>query len=331
MATRRRNVLAVMVLVGSGSLGACSGDSEPEAGEVFPADELAIPARAFDVLVPTGTVQVRVRTAAQTVPGGDTADGTALDAVEGLRYLGLGWTLTSSGAPPDAAGLLSGVPERPALALVDGDERIDLGPAGGAGGVFVAVPEDLPERGHLEVGFDGVLQRVPLDGYRVDPGDAAALYDAPPAPRAELDCTGPVTGPGVVARQTCGALVVELPWTPEAGWAPAGGTWAAVRLETRLDTVEVGRGTGAASYTVTGAEAAATLGGAAPVATLTRPTTGPGDTAAWLVFPMPDEPAELVVEATYAADRTSGGEGQPAARDFTTTSTVEVRPSATGR
>jgi hypothetical protein len=252
------------------------------------------------------------------VAASDTAEGEELPAADGVRYLGVAWDLRATGTPAGSAGLLAGVGERPTLTLVGEGERIDL--------AFAAVPEDLPETGHLEVGFDGVVQQVALDDYEVDPGDAAALYDDPPAARQEQDCSGSAAEADVALDQTCGAVLVVVPWAPEAGWAPAGTTWAAIRLEARLDTVEVGRGTGAASYTVTGAEVAATLGGEPPVATLERPATGGGDTNAWLVFPRPAEPTDLAVTAEYAADRTSGSEDRPATTTFTTASTTTVTP-----
>lgn len=320
------------LLAGAGALGACGDDPAAEVGDVVAADRNVVQARAFDVRLPTGTLQVRIRNASQSVSANDTADGSELTAVDGLVYLGIGWEVTTSdGRPaavqPGAAGLFAGVADRPSLALVDGDgERFEVGTAGAGEGVFVAVPEDLRESGHLEVAFDGVVQQVALDGYEVDPGDAAALYDDPRADREEQDCSASSSRPDVPLDQTCGALLVEVPWAPEAGWAPPGTTWAAIRLEARLDTVEVGRGSGAASYTVTGAEVAATLGGDRPTAVLEKPAAGAGDTNAWLVFPMPAEPADLVVSATYAAERTSGSAQEPASRDFTTTATVGIVP-----
>lgn len=327
MATRRRILLATALLAGGGALGACAdGDRSVEVGDVVAAGGQPIRTRAFDVRLPTGTLEVRLRAATPTVAASDTAEGEELPAVDGVRYLGVGWDLRTTGTPPGSAGLFAGVGERPTLTLVGEGERIDLAGRDASVGVFVAVPKDLPETGHLEIGFDGVVQRVALDGYDVDPGDAAALYDDPPAAREEQDCSGTKPERGVALDQTCGALLVELPWAPEAGWAPAGTTWAALRLEARLDTVTVGRGSGAASYTVTGAEVTATLGGARPTSTLERPATGPGDTNAWLVFPMPAGPADLVVGATYAADRTSGSEDRPATEEFTTASTTRVMP-----
>lgn len=320
------------VLLGGGVLGACGGDPDPEVGDVVAADRNAVRARAFDVRLPTGSLQVRVRNAAQTVSADDTADGSELVAVDGLVYLGLGWEVATAAARPAAAqpgltGLLAGVAERPSLTLVGEEgERIEVGTSGASEGVFVAVPEDLRDSGHLEIGFDGVVQKVALDGYQLDPGDAVALYDDPRADREEQDCSGRTPQPAVVLDPTCGALLVETPWAPGAGWAPAGTTWAAIRLENRLDTAQVGKGTRAASYTVTGTEVAATLGGDQPVATVEKPATSPGDTNRWSMFPMPAGPADLVVTATYAAERTSGGANEPAMRDFTTTVTVRVVP-----
>lgn len=315
-----------MVLVGGCALGACADDPPVEVGDVVAAGGQPIQARAFDVRLPTGTLQVRIRTAASSVPAADTATGEDLPALDGVRYLGVGWDVRATGTPPGSAGVLAGATERPTLTLVGDEERIDLASRDAAAGVFAAVPEDLPETGHLEVAFDGVVQQVALDGYEVDPGDASALYDDPRADREEQDCSGTGPEPGVPLDQTCGALLVELPWAPDAGWAPPGTTWAAIRLEARLDTVEVGRGSGAASYTVTGAEVTATLSGDRPTAVLEKPAAGAGDTNAWLVFPMPAEPADLVVSATYAAERTSGSAQEPASRDFTTTATVRVVP-----
>lgn len=315
-----------MVLVSAGALGACSDGASVEVGDVVAAGGQPIRARAFDVRLPTGTLEVRIRTAASSVPAADTATGEELPALDGVRYLGVGWDVRATGAPPGSASILGGATERPTLTLVGEGERIDLASRDAAAGVFAAVPEDLPETGHLEVGFDGVVQQVALDGHDVDPGDAAALYDDPPAAQEEQDCSGTISEPGLAASPTCGALLVQLPWAPEAGWAPPGTTWAAIRLETRLDTLDVGSGTSAASYTVTEAEVTATLGGDPPAATLAQPTTTPGDTGAWLVFPLPAGPADLAVEVAYAADRTSGSEDRPATQEFTTTSTVSVVP-----
>lgn len=326
MATRRRTLLATTLLLGGGVLGACGGDPDPVVGDVVAADDQAVRARAFDVRIPTGTVQFRIRTAAATVESGHTADGAERPSVDGVRYLGIGWEVVSAGVPQDAAGLLAGVAERPTVALVGEGERIELAPAGAGRGFFVAVPRALPDTGHVEVAFDGVVQQVALDGYEVRPGDAAALYDDPAPAREEQDCSGTEPERGVPLDQTCGALLVDLPWAPGAGWAAPGATWAAIRLEARLDAVQVGKGAGTASYTVTGAEVTATLGGARPAATLGKPTTGPGDTNDWLVFPMPAGPADLVVSATYAAERTSGSADEPATRDFQTTATVRVVP-----
>lgn len=326
VATRRRTLLAITLLVGGGALGACAEDHPVEAGDVVAAGGQPIRTPAFDVRLPTGTLEVRLRAATPTVSASDTAEGEELPAVDGVRYLGVGWELRPTGTPPGSAGLFAGVGERPTLTLVGEGERIDLAVRDAAAGVFAAVPEDLPETGHLEVGFDGVVQQVSLDGYEVEPGAAAALYDDPPAGRQEQDCSGSAAEVGVTVDQTCGALVVEVPWAPEAGWAPTGTTWAAIRLEARLDTAEVGRGTGAASYTVTGAEVTATLGGEPPVATIERPATGAGDTNDWLVFAEPDAPADLAVTVEYAADRTSGSEGRPATTRFATTSTTRVTP-----
>ncbi len=313
------------LLAGGGALAACAGD-QVEVGDVVSAGGRPISAHAFDVRLPTGTLEVRLRAAAATVAASHTAEGEELPALDGVRYLGVGWDLRSSDTLPGAAGLLAGVAERPTLTLVGEGERIDLAGRDASVGVFVVVPEDLPETGHLEVGFDGVVQKVALDGYEVDPGAAAALYDDPQPTREEQDCSAVVAEAGVAADQTCGALLVEVPWAPEAGWAPAGSTWAAIRLEARLEEVEVGKGPRAASYTVTGAEVAATLGGEQPAATIEKPTTGPGDANRWLVFPMPAAPADLAVTATYPAERTSGSANEPAARDFTTTATVKVVP-----
>ena len=320
------------LLLGGSALAACGDDPAAEAGEVFAADRDVVQSRAFDVRLPTGSLQVRIRNAAQTVSADDTADGSELAAVDGVAYLGIGWDVSASDGRPDAvqpgaADLLSGVAERPSLVLVGRDgARFDVGTGGASEGVFVAVPEGLRESGHLEVGFDGVVQQVSLDDYEVDPGDAVALYDDPRADREELHCSGTTSAPDVALGQTCGALLVEVPWAPEAGWAPPGTTWAAIRLEARLDVVDVGKGAGAASYTVTGAEVTATLAGDRPAATLAKPATGPGDTNAWLVFPMPAEPADLVVSGTYAAERTSGSPARPDTRDFTTTATVGIAP-----
>lgn len=325
VATRGRILLTTALLLGGGVLGACT-ERQVEVGDVVAAGGKPITAHAFDVRLPTGTLEVRLRAAAPTVAAPDTAEGQDLPAVEGVRYLGIGWDLRATGTPPGASGLLAGVTERPTLTLVGGGRRIDLASRDAAAGVFAAVPEDLPRTGHLEVGFDGVVQQVALEGHDLDPGDAAALYDDPPAGREEQDCSGRAPGREASVDQTCGALLVELAWAPEAGWAPPGTTWAAVRLEARLDTVEVGRGTGAASYTVTGAEVTATLGGEAPTATLDRPGTGPGDTNAWLVFPLPTAPADLAVTAEYDADRTSGSEDRPATTTLTLASTTRLVP-----
>ena len=326
VATRRRILLATALLVG-GALGACAdGDRSVQVGDVVAAGGQPIRSHAFDVRLPTGTLEVRLRAATPTVAASDTAEGEELPAVDGVRYLGVGWELRATGAPPGSTGLFAGVGERPTLTLVGEGERIDLAVRDAAAGVFAAVPEDLPRTGHLEVGFDGVVQQVSLDGHEVDPGDAAALYDDPSAARQEQDCSGSATGAGVALDQTCGALLVEVPWAPEAGWAQAGTTWAAIRLEARLDTAEIGRGRGAASYTVTGAEVSATLGGEPPVVTLDRPAAGPGDTNAWLVFPTPGDAADLAVTAEYDADRTSGSEDRPATTRLTLASTVEVTP-----
>lgn len=324
MLTRRRSALASLSLVLGAALGGCSSGSAVEAGQVVAAADHAVPAGGGEVRLPTGTLHLSTAPPVSSVDAGDTADGTELEETDGIAYVGVGWELTTDGPPAEAAGVLTGATERPSLALVDGEERIELGEAVGTDAVFAAVPESLADSGHVEVTFDGVTQQVSLADGTITAGEAEALYADAPAAAEEQDCAVSEPEPGVRLDHLCGALLVELPWVPEVGWAPDGGSWAAVRLETRLGEAEVGEGADAAAYTVTGADVTATLAGQQPVATVPQPTTAPGDTGAWLVFPMPAGPAELAVTATYAADRASGPETQPASRDFTATSSVTL-------
>lgn len=331
--TRRPTLIAAAALATVGSLTGCSNGPGSEIGDLVQADAAAVSGLAGDVRLPVGVLHLKATAPLDSVPA-DAAIGPDddLDGNDDLVYLGIAWTLGDESTAPTAAGpLLAGANPAADLALVDGDQRFTLGQVREANAVFAAVPDDFPDNGHLEVSFDGVVQQVALDDLAVEPGDASALYDEAPADAQEQDCAVRRPEPGVVLNHVCGALLLSLPYVPDAGWAPAGTTWAAVRLETRLLNAAVGTRAAAATYTATGGDVTATLAGQDPVAAIAAPAADPGDTGAWLVFAMPDAAADLAVSGRYPAERTAGSTTQPATREFTTSSVIQLRRPATGR
>ncbi|KRA32427.1 hypothetical protein ASD81_12715 [Nocardioides sp. Root614] len=313
-------------MVALGALTGCSEDPGSEVGDLVQADAAAVTGLEADVRLPVGVLHLKATAALTSVPATDALDlDDDLVATDDLRYLGVAWELGDEATvPPPAGPLLAGSNPVATLSLVDGDQRYDLGKIRQADAVFIAVPAALPADGHLEVLYDGVVQQVALDDLTVDPGAASALYDDAPAETPEQDCAVRRPEPGVSLDHVCGALLVAMPYVPDAGWAPAGTIWAAVRLETRLLGATVGRHADAATYVATGGEVTATLAGQAPTAAIAAPASDPGDTGAWLVWPMPEGAADLVISGRYPAERTAGSTTQPATREFTTSRVIKL-------
>lgn len=281
--------------------GLVGGDTR--AGDTFAARTPSVVAGADTfVQLPGGRVALTIGTPVEHLDAGDLGEGEAADAPEGGGFVGLSWRYDAgAGVPPWHKAVLVGDDVAAEVTLVAGSERYPLGPpeTGEPEALFVAV--DDTDAISVEVAFDGVAQTVTASGDR-DPGTAEPLYDDADGARARPtlnDCAEQDFDSGATVELTCSAEVTTLPYVVDAGWAPAGQTWALVRLETSVSSVHAH----GATYDVSSTDDASTLDGADPVRTLAGTVTDPGARSDYLVFPStPGAALELDLRRTYRTD-----------------------------
>jgi hypothetical protein len=165
------------------------------------------------------------------------------------------------------------------LAVTAGDERIELPTPELGGRVVVAVPADAAPS--VEVGYDGLVQTLSIDGHGLDEGRARELRPLAVQPGSgrtygDVDwLDGPSCRAGTArvdrgldATASCHtSLAVVTPYVVGRGWAPDGQSFVVVDLDTTVREPYWVEGDQSAAYDVTSEAWAATLGGAEPVAT----------------------------------------------------------------
>lgn len=252
----RRSALALLLCC---LLAGCGGTPDPrtvgvgdEAGPSVTAD---VPGTSYALMLPSGRLTVTVSQPRASVPPRDTEEPGGLAAGEGARIVGVSRVL-DPGAYPFAVNYQIAEPDRilggpgeVGLRLVaDGfDADVPDGPA-----VWLGVPAEAALR--LEVTYDGLVQTVDLATGTVDAGAAAGLAEPLPQER-----TSPCTAQAGSYTSCQVDVASGYPYVAGLGWAPAGQTYAVLR-------VELGQGA-AAAVTVDGQPAQALGDGlfAAPV------------------------------------------------------------------
>jgi hypothetical protein len=260
-----------LLLAGCGT-GDDDADDRVERGDVVETSMQAVDADPLRVVVPSGTLEVRVAP----------VDGRAgdLDAADDVSLVEVSTSFEDADVRPDVwrwAG--RGDAARPvSVSLEVAGSRYQLGdarPEGAgeplAGSVVVGVPSGTDAKDvSVAVEYDDLVQVVHADGTR-EPGPADPLYDTPAAgydrsrPCDDVRITPRLGSASGVCRVDAASAV---PYLPKLGWAPEGRSWLVVDLAAGVGAVRVD---GETAQT-TSVDDRSALDGAAPKAVLSEAT-----------------------------------------------------------
>lgn len=308
--TTRRAALAAAVVPALTLLAACGSDEGPGAepgrdglsvvADVRPS---SVTGREVWLQAPTGQVRAMFGEPVDEVDGESAGPGMVL-----VPYVVE--DVPREGVPGVVFRLLAGSDLAPDVAVRAGGEEVDLGTASGVTSAptldsrpgYLRVPEDAAGDLALEVGFDGLRQRVALDGGR-DAGAAESLYALPPSVAAACDEGWSVAGrPRADVAAECRAEGTAYPYLPGTGWnEDPSAPWGLVVLDNRFVFVDPGRGgvdPTCRSLDVASVELTAAGEGAVPL------DLGQGDGVA---LPLRDDAWPVLTATVEATCDTSGG------------------------